>query len=147
MKQTKKIYEQPVSLSRKKNNPSCRLVRTVAASSPVYGEFQQPEDVGGQGGQSEVVPLRPDLRHHHTPADICLEVTEQSDTTLNARRRCDVTCDVTFLPGDVQRLSVQERSSSSLSVEQFVLHAAVHDPKLCLTAQNTPVSPLPVTPG
>lgn len=46
--------------------------------------------------------------------------------------------DVTFLPRGVQRLAVQERSSSSLSVEQFVLHTAVHDPKLRLTAtKNT----------
>lgn len=45
-------------------------------------------------------------------------------------------CEVTFLPGGVQRLSVQERSSSSLSVEQFVLHAAVNDPKLRLTDAN-----------
>lgn len=51
---------------------------------------------------------------------------------------CVCVYDVTFLPRGVQRLAVQERSSSSLSVEQFVLHTAVHDPKLRLTAtKNT----------
>lgn len=52
---------------------------------------------------------------------------------------CAVTgvSDVTFLPGSVQWLSVQERSSSSLSVEQFVLHTAVHNPKLRLTTTKT----------
>lgn len=47
---------------------------------------------------------------------------------------CVRACGRTFLSGDLQWLPVQEGAPSSLSVEQFVLHAAVHNPKLCLSA-------------
>lgn len=56
-------------------------------------------------------------------------------TVRPGRHRC--VCDVTFLSGGVQRFPVQERPPSSLSVEQLVLHAAVHNPKLRLTATDT----------
>lgn len=44
--------------------------------------------------------------------------------------------DVTFLRGDLQRLAVSERSSSSLSVEQIVIHTVVHNPELRLTTNT-----------
>lgn len=38
--------------------------------SPMNRKLQQSENVGGHGGQCQVVPLRPDLRHHHTLVDV-----------------------------------------------------------------------------
>lgn len=39
----------------------------------MHGDFQKSEDVGGHGGQSKVVTLRPDLRHQHALAHVCGE--------------------------------------------------------------------------
>lgn len=50
--------------------------------SPMYGQFQQSEDVGGHGGQCEVITLCPDLCHDHTPADVLSEGTERLEQTL-----------------------------------------------------------------
>lgn len=45
--------------------------RSLRTRSPLHGKFEKCEDVGGHGGQSEVVTLRPDLRHQHTLAHVC----------------------------------------------------------------------------